>query len=174
MLYSLFEIYFFIKKDIIVFSSIFSVLRSCSLMLLLIFWIAGCSRFGLNSRSKPLSSNDKKLYSEIAQQTYINPYLWRATLETLGFLPLKEVDPKSGFILSDWHIEPQYPNERFKVTAYILDYRLRADALKINVIRQTNQDGKWQSAKIDGDTPFKIENAILTKAKQYKVNGYKN
>ena len=57
----------------------------------------------------------------------VNAYLWRATLDTLSFMPLTTADPWGGVINYGWYIDPQTPNERFKATVFILDRRLRAD-----------------------------------------------
>ena len=63
----------------------------------------------------------------------VNAYLWRATLDTLSFMPLANADPWGGVINYDWYVDPQTPNERFKATVFILDTRLRADALNVTV-----------------------------------------
>src|SRR5437660_56848 len=62
-------------------------------------------------------------------QLGVNSYLWRATLDTLNFMPLASADPVGGIIISDWYAAPDKPDERVKVNVYILDKRLRADAL---------------------------------------------
>ena len=56
----------------------------------------------------------------------VNAYLWRASLDTLAFMPLASADPYGGVIITDWYINPEKPDERFKATIYILDARLRA------------------------------------------------
>ena len=61
----------------------------------------------------------------------VNSYLWRASLDTLNFMPLASADPFGGVIITDWHSEASSPDERFKATVYILDTRLRADALNV-------------------------------------------
>jgi hypothetical protein len=70
-------------------------------------------------------------------QLGVNAYLWRATLDTLNFMPLASADPVGGVVISDWYAAPEKPDEHMKVTVYILDRRLRADAVKVNVFRQT-------------------------------------
>ena len=67
----------------------------------------------------------------------VNSYLWHASLDTLSFMPLASADPFGGVIITDWYSAPDAPNERLKVTIYILDRSLRADGLKIAVFRQT-------------------------------------
>ena len=101
----------------------------------------------------------------------VNNFLWHASLDTLSFMPLASADPFGGVVITDWYSPPQTANERFKVTVYILDKRLRADALKVSVFRQ-QQDNKgiWSDASLDPETPGKLENAILTRARQLRIS----
>jgi hypothetical protein len=100
----------------------------------------------------------------------VNSYLWRASLDTLNFMPLASADPYGGVIITDWYTDAAAPNERFKATVYILDTRLRADALNVSIFRQTNNNGQWADAAVDPDTEVQIENAILTRARQLRLN----
>jgi len=100
----------------------------------------------------------------------VNAYLWRASLDTLNFMPLTSADPFGGVIITDWYSDAAAPNERFKATVYILDTRLRADALNVSIFRQTNQGGVWADATVDPDTEIQIENAILTRARQLRLS----
>lgn len=100
----------------------------------------------------------------------VNAYLWRATLDTLAFMPLQSADPYGGVVITDWYIDPKAPEEQFKVTVYILDRNLRADGLRVSVFRQTKSAaGAWENAAVDPKTGPSIENAILTRARQLKV-----
>ena len=86
-------------------------------------------------------------------------------------LVLAEVDPFGGVIITDWYANPQMTNERFKLTVYILDTRLRADALAVNVFRQVRDDnGGWIDAVASTETAYEIENAILTRARQLRIS----
>lgn len=100
----------------------------------------------------------------------VNTFLWRATLDTLSFMPLSEVDPFGGVIITDWYASPEQPSERFKATVYILDSRLRADALSVQLFKQVRgEDGLWNDAAVDPATRIQIENAILTRARQLRI-----
>ncbi len=99
----------------------------------------------------------------------VNSYLWRATLETIDFMPLSQVDPFGGVIITDWFADPAAPNERIRATAYILDTNLRADALKVSVFKQTRSGTGWEDAAVDADTARQVENAILTRARQLYI-----
>jgi hypothetical protein len=103
-------------------------------------------------------------------QIGVNSFLWQAALETLSFMPLTSADQQGGVIISDWFADAKSPNERFKATVYILDTRLRADALKVAVFRQVKQGSAWVDAAVDPDTGLQIENAILRQARQLKLD----
>jgi Domain of unknown function (DUF3576) len=105
-----------------------------------------------------------------ANQIGVNSFLWRAALDTLSFMPLASNDPFGGVIITDWRIDPNAPTERFKMTVYILDTRLRADGVKVNVFKQVNGVNGWVDAAVDPDTPIQIENAILTRARQLRLS----
>lgn len=106
-----------------------------------------------------------------ATATTVNRYLWAASLETLDFLPVNSADPIAGLIISDWYVNPEAPNERFKTTVYILDNALRADALRVSVFRQQRDElGAWIDATVNPATSREIENAILTRARQLRLN----
>jgi hypothetical protein len=99
----------------------------------------------------------------------VNSYLWHATLDTLSFLPLVSADPFGGVIITDWYVTPASPNERLKVTIYIMDRALRADGLKIVVFRQVRANGAWSDAVASPDTAHKLEDAILTRARELRL-----
>jgi hypothetical protein len=101
----------------------------------------------------------------------VNSYLWRASLDTLAFMPLASADPYGGVINTDWYANPERPNERFKVTVYILDTRLRADGLTVTVFKQLKgADGAWVDSETSAQTAVDFENAILTKARQLRLS----
>jgi uncharacterized protein DUF3576 len=99
----------------------------------------------------------------------VNSFIWRATLDTLNFMPLVSADPVGGVVISDWYSAPEKPDEHMKVTVYILDRRLRADAVKVSVFRQVRGTTGWQDAQINPDTGIKLENAILARARELRL-----
>ena len=99
-----------------------------------------------------------------------NPYLWRASLDTLQALPLVTADPFGGTIIYDWHAFEAAADERIKATVYILDSRLRADGVKVSVFRQVNEAGTWTDAGVDPETGIQLENAILARARNLKAS----
>ena len=101
----------------------------------------------------------------------VNAYLWRATLDTLAFMPLASADPYGGVVITDWYVNAETPNERFKCTVYILDSRLRADGLNVAVFKQVKDAaGGWTDSPASVQTETDLENAILTRARQLRLS----
>ena len=110
------------------------------MLFFLIALVIGCS-----------SKNDKTV-SEIEQSQYsmaVNAFLWRATLDTIMFMPIDKSDPIGGIISTNWYSGPGIINERTKIFVYIKDRRLRADALEVSVFRQTKLGNEWQDADVN-------------------------
>lgn len=103
----------------------------------------------------------------------VNSFLWRASLDTISFMPLTSADPFGGVIITDWYTPPRTPDERFKVNAFILDRSLRADGVRVSVFRQVQQSpGVWIDAPVNDTMTTDLENAILTRARQIKIRTY--
>jgi hypothetical protein len=103
----------------------------------------------------------------------VNAYLWRASLDTINFIPLVSADPFGGVIITDWYTPSETPNERMKVQVTILDRELRADGVRVSVFKQQTgpKGGNWVDAQVDPRTQIDIENAILTRARQLRIAG---
>ncbi len=99
----------------------------------------------------------------------VNSFLWRASLDTISFMPLSSADPFGGVIITDWYSPPETPSERIKLNIYILDRQLRADGLRVSVFRQTRGAEPWREAKVDPETVRDIENAILKRAREMRI-----
>ncbi len=100
----------------------------------------------------------------------VNAFLWRASLDTIDFMPLTSADPFGGVIITDWYAPPNAPDERLKVNVFIMDTTLRADALKASVFRQTRRnDGSWQDAPVESGTARQLEDTILTRARELRI-----
>ena len=98
----------------------------------------------------------------------VNAYLWRAAIDTVSFAPLLQADANSGVIITDWYTKPDSPGERVKLTVSILDQELRADALRVAASRQVNQAGSWVDAPVSAATVQKLEDIILTRARDLR------
>jgi hypothetical protein len=98
----------------------------------------------------------------------VNAYLWRAALDTVSFAPLLQADANTGVIITDWYADPRSPGERVKLTVTILDQDLRADALRVSAAREVNQNGSWVGAPVSASTVQKLEDIILTRARDIR------
>lgn len=99
----------------------------------------------------------------------VNSYLWRASLDTVSFMPLDQVDPFGGVITTDWYTPEQQTYERLKVNVLILSKTLRSDGIKVRVFKQKNQGGVWTDIVVSANTARELEDAILTRARQLRV-----
>lgn len=99
----------------------------------------------------------------------VNSFLWRASLDTVAFMPLASADPFGGVIITDWYSPPETPDERFKVNVFILSRDLRADGVRATVFKQRRIDGTWTDEPVDQATAIQLENSILTRARQLRI-----
>ena len=135
--------------------------------------LSGCAfiKNDINKTLHPSESNAREVADLAASQVTtigVNSYLWRAALDTLSFAPLAQVDSNGGVIVTDWYANPNSPNDRVKVTVTILDQDLRADALRVAAARQVMQNGTWVEAPVAAATVQKLEEIILTKARDLR------
>jgi len=129
----------------------------------------GCSIFG-SSTANTSTASSADLGPEENGALGVNAYLWRASLDTLSFLPLASADPYGGVIITDWYANPDKKDERLKATVYILDTRLRADGISAAVFRETLANGVWTPSTVSPETNVALENAILSKARQLRLS----
>lgn len=106
----------------------------------------------------------------------VNAFLWRASLDTIGFMPIASADPFGGVILTDWYSPPETPNERMKLNVFILDRTLRADGVRVTAFRQTrsNASAAWQDAPVSRETARQLEDTILSRAREYRIASLSN
>lgn len=100
----------------------------------------------------------------------VNAFLWRASLDTVSFMPLASADPFGGVILTDWYTDPSTPNERMKLNVFITGKELKADALNVRAFRQVSGKNGWADAPVAEDTARKLEDSILTRARELRVS----
>ena len=132
--------------------------------------VSGCSIFG-SSTANTSTASSADIGPEENGALGVNAYLWRASLDTLAFMPLVSADPYGGVIITDWYSNPDKKDERMKATVYILDTRLRADGISAAVFRETLTNGVWTPASVSPDTNVALENAILSKARELRLSG---
>lgn len=110
----------------------------------------------------------KKVRGDTGGGLGVNSYLWRATLDTITFMPVNSADPFGGVIITDWHAAADAPRERFKLNIYILGRALRADGVRVAVFKQVRDGAGWRDAQVEAKTSTRIEDAILTRARQLR------
>jgi hypothetical protein len=103
----------------------------------------------------------------------VNSFLWRATLDTISFLPIASADPFGGVVLTDWYAPPKAPKERYKLSVFILSRQLRANGIRVAVHRQKLDGSIWRTSPVAKDTSVKLENQILRRARQLRVASLK-
>jgi hypothetical protein len=116
-----------------------------------------------------LFGGPKKRSAAGTASSLVNPFIWRASLDTLSFMPLASADAVGGVIITDWYTAPSTPHERLKVTIYVTTPQLRADALKVTIYKQVKK-GEWVNAPADPASAVEMENIILSKARQLRVH----
>jgi hypothetical protein len=135
--------------------------------------LAGCEfvRQDINRTLGRAPADEARRIDLAASQTTtigVNAYLWRASLDTLSFAPLAQSDSNGGVIVTEWYANPTNPSERVKVTATILDADLRADALRVTAAREVLQNGQWLAAPVTAATVQRLEEIILTRARDLR------
>ena len=101
----------------------------------------------------------------------VNAILWRAALEIVSLLPIADVDTFGGTIISDWYSLPDTPNERIKLTVFVVDRELRSDAVRVTVHVQSRDDvdGPWSSSVRDEEFARRLEDLILNRAREIRA-----
>lgn len=132
---------------------------AAALVLLSALAVSGCSR----NRQLPTQLAPSRMTA-----IGVNAYLWRAAIDTVSFAPLVQADSNGGVIVTDWFTNPNSAGERVKLTVSILDQDLRADALRVAAARQVNQGGAWVDAPVSAATVQKLEDIILTRARDLR------
>ncbi len=99
----------------------------------------------------------------------VNAYLWQASLDVISFMPIASVDATGGVIITDWYADPNAPNERMKANIVISSDELKASGVRVSLFRQTLNGGAWRDAVINPELAGKLEDKILTRAREIKI-----
>ena len=94
--------------------------------------------------------------------------LWRASLDTLDFMPYETIDPFGGIIITDWFINQNNEKIRNKITVSFSSSELRATSIKVSVIREKFDNNQWVSDGYSDGLARKIEDLILTRARELR------
>jgi Domain of unknown function (DUF3576) len=105
----------------------------------------------------------------------VNPVLWEASRDTLGFAGFASEDPMTGLLVTNWYSPPAKPNERLKVSVFILSRALRSDSLSVTIDRQERgRNGAWSDTPIAAETVSNLETEILLRARQIHAERYRS
>ncbi len=158
--------------------------------LIILLELAGCSKANLDATNYPkpreevelekmgkltgeqgivlFGGNSKKGKGEKSGIS-VNSYLWRATLDTVHFMPITKIDPFAGVIMTDWYSPPHHPKERFKLNLFVLSGHLRSDSIRVSAFRQVLRGHDWVDATPSLQFINSIEEKILVRARELKV-----
>ena len=136
------------------------------IILCILLLLNNCSR--LNPFSKKMDIETSEIVNSQISMA-VNAFLWRASLDTVSFIPVNSADPIGGFISTDWYLDQENPNERIKMNVYIKDRRLRADAISVSVFREVKVSEALVKADVNPDTAKLVEASILTKARELRI-----
>lgn len=116
----------------------------------------------------------KKAHEGFGAAANVNPYIWRASLEALRFAPLSAADSSGGVIVTDWYSTPSAPHERIKIIVYVTSYLLRADSIHVDIFKQVKTKASdWVPTTIDHQMKVSLEDIILTKARELRIEAKK-
>ena len=119
------------------------------------------------SDDKTVLYNSKK-NNNLTTSLPVNELLWKATLDVLDFMSIKEADPFGGVIATDWFINAENNAFRNKVMVSFSSSELKATSIKVSVIREKFENNMWVADGFSDGLARKIEDLILTRAKEIR------
>ena len=131
--------------------------------------MTGGGLFGKKASINLLGGNENSQQTSVGMGLPINPFLWRASIETISFMPLTSTDPFAGTIITDWYTAENSLGERCKLNIFINGAEMKTDNLKVSSFCQTLKDNQWVNSPSNSEDNIKLENAILNKAKKLKL-----
>lgn len=99
----------------------------------------------------------------------VNTYLWRASLDTVSFMPIISADPFGGTILTDWYEDQETPGTRYKLNVFILDRELKSDGVRVRVFKQMKKNKIWTDVPAAEDMGTQLEDSILSSARMMRA-----
>ena len=102
----------------------------------------------------------------------VNAILWRAALDIAALLPISDVDTFGGTIVTEWYSLPESPNERIKLTIFVVGRELRSDAIRVVVNVQTRDglQGNWGNNTRDLEFGRRLEDLVLNRAREIRTD----
>ena len=105
----------------------------------------------------------------------VSPELWQAALDTMSFAGISAEDPMTGVMMTKWYSPPSNPQERLRVSVFVLSRALRSTSVSVTVERQARSPaGQWSDTPVAREVVEGIENAILHEAQQIHSKRYRN
>lgn len=124
----------------------------------------------LGKKGLTIGNNNDQSQSVASVGMPINPYLWRASLESINFMPLTSADPFGGTIITEWYNDEKNLNERCKVNIFIKGVELKTSNLKASIFCQEKISDNWVDVEVDQNKNITFENSILEKAKKIRLS----
>lgn len=105
----------------------------------------------------------------------VSPILWEAAHDALNFVKITSEDPMTGVLQTDWYTPSGKPNERMRISVFILSRALRSDSLSVTIDRQQRSpSGQWADAPIARDAVAELESAVLLRARHIRAERYRD
>ena len=101
----------------------------------------------------------------------VNAILWRAALDIAALLPISDVDTFGGTVVTEWYSLPENPNERIKLTIFVVGRELRSDAIRVvvNVQKRDGLQGNWGNNFRDLEFSRRLEGLVLNRAREIRA-----
>ena len=158
---------------------------SLFLIIPLFISVAGCSGSGFKTpepeaapvsvlTGKPQGTPVSELFGQNNQGSGgmpVNALLWRAALDIASFVPLDDIDTFGGSIVTEWYVPEDQTNQRLKLAVFVVGRELRSDAIQVRAYVQNRDGDDWTNAGRDADLGRKLENLILTRARELRAAG---
>jgi hypothetical protein len=131
--------------------------------------ITGGGLFGKKASVNLFGGDNNSEQTSIGMGLPVNPFLWRASIETISFMPLASTDPFAGTIITDWYTAENNLGERCKLNIFINGAEMRTDNLKVLSFCQSFKNNQWVNSLSNNKDNIRLENAILNNAKKLKL-----
>jgi hypothetical protein len=131
--------------------------------------VTGGGLFGKKASLNFFGNENNSQQSTVGVGLPVNPYLWRASIETISFMPLASTDPFAGTIITDWYTAENSFGERCKLNIFINGADMKTDNLKVSSFCQSLKNNQWVNSPSNSEDNIRLENAILNEAKKLKL-----
>ena len=131
--------------------------------------VTGGGLFGKKASLNLFGNEKDSQQTSVGVGLPINPFLWKASIETISFMPLASTDPFAGTIITDWYTAENNINERCKLNIFINGADMKTDNLKVLSFCQSLKNNQWVNSPPNSEDNIRLENAILNKAKKLKL-----